>query len=128
MQTTASKKLKWFDHRQARRLALIIALVATFAIVAVTLVLARSGDETEQVSAIIVATQPLSDTLDNDTLSPSVGHREQRDVVRREGLEMPSRKVIVPVAEDPPLPEGWVDPYLTRNNVGQPPSPPAYSE
>jgi len=129
MQTTIGRKQKRFDHQQTRLLALIIGLVATVAIIAVVLAMTRTEDDAEQVSAVIVTTQPpFSDTLDKGMLSPSVGQQERREVVRREGLETVTRKVVIPAAEDPPLPEGLVDPYLTRNNAGQPPSPPAFSE
>lgn len=88
MQTTVSRKQKRFDHQQARRLALIIGLVASLAIVAVALVLARSGEGAEQSHAVIVTTQPpFSETLDKGMLSSAAGPRERHEVLRREGQQ-----------------------------------------
>jgi len=89
MQTTVGRKQKRFDHQQTRLLALIIGLVATVAIIAVALAMTRTEDDAEQVSAVIVTTQPpFSDTLDKGMLSPAVAQRERTEILRREGIQI----------------------------------------
>jgi hypothetical protein len=88
MQTTVVQKRKRFDHDQWRWAALILGVIGILAIGAVALVLARTGEDTDQSRTLIVTTtSPFSETLDKGMLSPSVGQRDQDEVMRREGLQ-----------------------------------------